>query len=105
MSKKTPNPNGKKGGEQHQEKVQEIVDDLLENDFTTQKEFYVKTPIGKKRGRFVDVAGFKLPTNESKLVQVGKTNKNGKPVKREQEAIQDIEQATGLKVDFEDYKK
>ncbi len=38
-----------------------------------------------------------------KIVQVGKTDKDGNPVKREQEAIEDIETHTGLKVKFVNY--
>jgi len=39
-----------------------------------------------------------------RIVQIGKTNKNGEPVKREKEAIKDIEKATGVKVEFYDYE-
>jgi hypothetical protein len=37
-------------------------------------------------------------------VQIGKADKNGKPVKREQEAIEDIEKHTNLKVKFVNYE-
>jgi hypothetical protein len=39
-----------------------------------------------------------------RIIQVGRTNSSGKPIKREQEAIKDIEKATGIKVEFYDYK-
>lgn len=34
-----------------------------------------------------------------------KTNAKNEPVRREKEAIEDIENATGLNVDFKDYEK
>jgi len=51
----------------------------------------VKTPDGKKSKRFVDVAGVDKKTGKPKVfVQVGKARKDGKPIKRERDAIDDI---------------
>ncbi len=54
----------------------------------------------------VDVGVYKKkrPFNFLKIIQVGKTNQDGTPVKREQEAIEDIEEHTDIKVTFIDYE-
>jgi len=70
-------------------------------------EVVVATPNGKKKFRVADLAVYRLLNNlleYLKIVQVGKSDKNGKPVKREQEAIDDIEAHTNLKVTFVDYQ-
>jgi len=105
MSKKTPNPNGKKGGEKHQNKIKELFESFSIKNLSPELEYYVPTPNGKKRGRFLDIIARNTEDDIVKAVQVGKTNKNGQPVKREREAIEDIEKQTNLKIDFEDYQK
>jgi hypothetical protein len=73
-------------------------------------EYLVITPKGKKQLRFLDIAGVTNPESEDeneelvRLIQVGKTDEKGRPVKREQEAIDDIEKATKKKVEFYDYE-
>ncbi len=102
--KKIPNPFGKKGKPAHQEKVKEAEKDLKKEGYTkTETEVMVPTPKGEKSKRFVDVKGTNPETGESKMVQVGKTNKDGTPVKRERTAKADIEEATGEKVEFKSY--
>ncbi len=105
MAKVVPNPFGKKGGLKHQAKVREVVEDMLDENLNPVEEFLVPTPEGSKSKRFVDVA--RLDDNQDliKLVQVGKTNAKGEPVKREREAIEDIEKATNKTVNFEDYEE
>lgn len=85
----------------------------MENEFKNNpdievgKEVPVFTPNSKThKQRIIDVAayGINLPTRYVKAVQVGKTNKDGTPVKREQEAIEDIETHTGIQVVFVDYE-
>lgn len=105
MAKKVPNPNGRKGGDKHQNKVKQVEESLKDEDLLPDLEHRIFTPNGKKTKRFVDVAGLDESRSVKKLIQVGKTNKNGQAVKRERDAIEDIENATGLKVDFEDYEK
>jgi uncharacterized protein YgfB (UPF0149 family) len=104
MAKKIPNPNGKKGSEGHQNKVKEVIARFDPTLYTTAREYLVRTPDGKKKKRFVDVAALK-GKKPAFLVQVGKTKSDGSPVKREQEAMDDIEQAIQVKVQFEDYEK
>ena len=105
------NPNGKKGSQKHQD-VQEAEKEKLKKEFKDLKnidietEIPVSTPNGKKKGRVADVAAYskKNEIKFHKIVQVGKTDKAGKPVKRELEAIEDIEKHTDLKVKFVDYE-
>lgn len=107
------NPNGKKGSQKHQD-VQKKEFEKAQQEFKTQsetvkvdKEVSVSTPNGKKKSRVADVAVFskKSPLKFLKIIQIGKTDKNGKPVVREQEAIEDIESHYDINVDFIDYKK
>ncbi len=116
---KINNPNGKKGGDKHQEYVEKlanevsnIVDDKY-GQLTSETEYPVTTPQGKKRLRFLDVAGYVNTTNEKgkkkqvllKAIQVGLSDENENPIKREQEAIDDIEEEIDIKVEFYDYLK
>jgi hypothetical protein len=103
--KKPPNPNGKKGGEKHQNKTSETAAKIEAKDLIAKKELEVDTPQGKKTKRYVDVAALDLDRKVVELYQVGKTNKNGTPVKREQEAIADIEAVLKMKVQFLDYNE
>jgi hypothetical protein len=80
--KKVPNPNGRKGGELHQKKTKEIKD-------------------GKSR--FADIVAINSDGDIEEIYQVGKQNKNGKPVKRERDAMDDIEKMSGMKVIFRPY--
>jgi len=106
------NPNGKKGSQQHQD-VQNAEKKKLSKEYSEQTdvvieiEIPVSTPNGKKKHRVADVAAFSNndPFKFFKIVQIGKVDKNGKPIKREQEAIEDIEKHTNLKVKFVNYEK
>ena len=89
------NSYGKKGGVAHQKKVAEMEDVLNKKYGTTkvEKEVYVRTPDGAKRGRFIDVAAV-----EGKDIvegyQIGRVSKvKRKIVSREQIALDDIEKA------------
>jgi len=105
------NPNGKKGSQKHQQvqekELQKAHDEYKEiADAEARKEVSISTPNGKKSSRVADVAVFsrKKPLRFFKIVQIGKS-KNGKPVAREQEAIEDIESHYDINVDFIDYEK
>jgi len=98
MDKKVPNPNGKKGNEDHQNLVKILIKKLSSNFIKVKTEYAIKLPNGKKR--FVDVAGLDEEGNPKELHQVGRKNKNGSAVIRERRAKKDIEKATGLKVIF-----
>ena len=63
------------------------------------------TPNGIKSRRHIDVEGKNSVTGEVKWVQVGKQNKNGTPVSREQKALNDIFDATGFNPTFVPYNK
>ncbi len=107
------NPNGKKGSEAHQEVQEDEFEKLLAKydgilNVDVGMEVTIATPKGFKKFRVADVAAYEVLTNwikYHKIIQVGVTDKDGNPVKREQEAIQDIEQHTGAKVTFVDYIK
>lgn len=111
---KINNPNGKKGGDEHQEMIKQIIeqidgsiDDQSGKKIEARKEYPISTPSGKKTLRIVDVAGL-IETEERKklvyLAQAGLTDKSGKPVLREQESIEDVEKETKIHVNFYDYK-
>ncbi|GEM_PF-1218875 len=108
------NKNGKKGSEKHQE-AQKAEFHKTEKEYEGNKEIIVKTevtvqtPNGVKDIRVADVGAFSWLKNTfrmkfHKIIQIGRTNKDGTPVKREQEAIEDIEQHTGIQVTFVDYE-
>ncbi len=104
--RKITNPYGKKGGPEHQATIDESEFQLQKEGFETQREFMVRTPEGEKGKRFVDVVGKDPATGEvTKMVQVGKQTKKGKPIAREQRAIDDIKKATGKEPSFRPYNK
>jgi hypothetical protein len=103
--KNVPNPDGKKGGAEHQQGVQEVEKDMQDRGLDTQREHRVDTPDGEKSKRFVDVVGKDSKGNVIEMHQVGKQNQNGQPVAREQRAINDIQKATGKTVQFDPYNK
>jgi RHS repeat-associated protein len=102
-SKNPPNPNGKNGGKLHQEVNKKEADRMKREGKEVEKEVMVKTPDGKKSKRFIDQTGTDPKTGEKEMVQVGKQNKNGTPVKRERDAMDDIEKATGQRPKFVPY--
>ncbi len=96
------NPFGKLGGPAHRATVNKLADMLQKDGFEVSKEVKVPTPNGSKGSRYVDVVGAKKSTGETKMYQVGASNKDGSPVAREVRAMDDIEQATGMRPQFED---
>lgn len=88
-----PNPNGKKGGKAHQDKIKQIIDDIESRGLVAKQEYYVKTLGGNKNTRFVDVVAQDPKTgNVIEYHQVGKQRiTDGKPISREQKAINDLE--------------
>ena len=99
--KKVPNPYGRKGGPAHQEKMKEVSDELRSKGFRVIWEFMVQLANGKRR--FIDVVAFDRRNNLVSTHQVGKQTKKGIPIKRERDAAEDIETATGIKVSFHPY--
>lgn len=102
--KKVTNPNGSKGGPEHQGKVNEVEKDMQSRGLETQREVKVETPNGEKSYRKVDVVGKDPATGAKEQVNVGRQNKNGTPVARERRAQADIQNATKDKVKFVPYK-
>ena len=88
------NPYGKKGGPAHQQKTQDIKNNIsakdksLNHSFDTEKMY--DTTGGHKNRRFADVVELDGDGQIVAIYQVGKVNKNGLPVSRESKAIEDI---------------
>jgi hypothetical protein len=61
----------------------------------------IPTPGGDKSGRRPDIL-YKTPEGEVRAVNVGRTNADGTPVKREVQAMKDLEGA-GVKTEFKAY--
>lgn len=104
--KSPPNPYGKLGGPQHQAEVAKVTDDVADRGLIAESEFRINTPIGEKTKRFADVVGKDPETGRVKEIhQIGKQTKSGQPVKREREAMRDIEQSKDIPVQFHPYNK
>ena len=88
MHNTCPNPNGKKGSQAHQNKIQEIGGDLENRGYSVTYEYKVDTSGGYKNTRYVDV----YATNgyDSIGVQVGRMTSGGQPVARERRALADL---------------
>ena len=99
--KKTPNPHGRLGGPAHRREVQKASEDMRTRQLNPITEFFIRLKTGKRR--FIDLVGLDQNDEVKELVQVGKTTQSGIPIKREREAISDIEEHTGLKVRFISY--
>ena len=94
------NPNGRKGCQAHQDKVNDMYKQLSNNTdgladgLEVVKEFGVDTVNGLKSRRYVDVAVHK----DGVLIkgyQIGVSTKKGLPVIRERRALKDIAEAIG----------
>lgn len=94
------NPNGKKGGPKHQEKIDDVTKNLENQGYTVTHEYSVDTTGGYKDTRYLDI--YATNGTESFGVQVGRVTQGGYPVARERRAIVDIIRA-GIKVWFESY--
>lgn len=103
MSRKIPNPYGRKGGPEHQQVVEEVVEDIENRGMSPIKEFFVKL-LGLGRKRFIDIVAVEGETVKE-FHQVGKVNKNGEPVKRERKVMEEIQDEYGIKVEFHSYNK
>lgn len=100
--KKIPNPYGRKGGLKHQEKVEEIALEIRDKKRNPVKEFFIRLFTNDK-AKFIDVAEFEEDGNLIDFYQVGKQNKNGEPVKRERDALDEIELGYGVRPKFYSY--
>jgi hypothetical protein len=94
-----PNPNGSKGGEAHQGKIKERVQELTDQGHThvaggDKPEETVDTSGGNKESRRRDITT-RDPNGKPYRENVGRQNKDGTPVSRERKAQEDIQNATG----------
>ncbi len=101
--KDVPNPFGKKGGLEHQAKVNEVANDVKSRGLEARKEGKIETPGGSKDTRYGDVVGKDAQGNVVEIHQVGRQTQGGLPVARERQAIQDIKNATGKTPEFHPY--
>lgn len=99
--KKVPNPYGRLGSPPHQDKVDEVAEDIESRGFAYVKELFLRLFNG--RGKFVDVAAFDNQQKLQELHQIGKQNKNRLPVKRERDTIEEIYENMGIKPEFHSY--
>lgn len=83
-----PNPNGRKGCQAHQDKIEEIKQDLIGRGYEVKTEKYVPTPGGYKNSRFIDIYAKK--GSDEIAIQVGRMTKSGLPVARERRALADL---------------
>ncbi|RZN46095.1 RHS repeat-associated core domain-containing protein, partial [Escherichia sp. E13S3] len=67
------------------------------------KEDYIPTPGGNKEARRPDITFTNSKTQEKYYENVGKNNAKNEPIKREREAIDDLENETGSTVNFTPY--
>ena len=105
---KPMNAYGKRGCPEHQQKIQEIGKNISKRGLIAVFEYAFNIVNGKKNRRFADVVGLTKTLEISEIHQVGKKNKDGRPVKRERTAIDDIEsspESNGLKVRFHTFAK
>ncbi|MCB1179423.1 MAG: hypothetical protein KDK36_17710 [Leptospiraceae bacterium] len=100
---KVPNPNGRKGGEKHQNKVKEVVVQVEKKGLLASLEHFLKLVTGKRK--FIDVAGLDSEGNEIEYHQVGKETKKGLPVKRERDTIEEISNSKDVEIYFHPYNK
>ncbi len=64
---KIPNPNGRKGGERHQKKVEEVAQNLKKRGFKTVYEYFIRTLFGRKN-RYADIVAIDKETGEIKEI-------------------------------------
>jgi RHS repeat-associated protein len=101
-----PNPHGRKGNPQTQQRVREIEKETKEKHPEweveaggTMPERNVPTPGGNRNSRGPDLI-FRKPNGERRFVQVGRTTKKGKPVAREKKALDDLRRVPGSRTKF-----
>jgi hypothetical protein len=105
VAKNPPNPNGKRGGALHQELIKKVREMIQNRGNKSRAEQRVDTPDGKKKSRYVDEAELDKDDNVVRYHQVGKQNKDGTPVKRERDAMDDINGSNdgSVPIDFHPY--
>lgn len=101
-----PKRPGTLGGQSHRDEVANQAEQLKKDGYTEiEFETQILTPNGSKGYRKMDIQGRNPSTHEIKWIQVGKQNKNGTPVWRENKVLDEIFEATGFRPDFKAYNK
>ena len=107
-----PRP-GSRGGEPHQNKIQDVIDSLKGQGYQhlfggksssgeNVPEEYIRTPNGVKTARRPD-ATFRTPAGDLYRINVGQATQAGFPIAREVDALEDISKETGEDIDFVPY--
>lgn len=99
--KKVPNPYGKLGSPKNREKVDEVVEEENLKGFKAIKEYLLNLFGGKKR--YMDVAVLDSNDDPISYHQIGKQTKNGLPVKRERDVIEEVYKDKGILPEFHPY--
>ncbi len=97
---------GRKGSPEHQQAVEHQAERLRQSGNYDQinKEYLINTPEGARRYRLVDLAGLNQGVLQL-IIEVGVGDGEGKPPKYTQEAMEDVEKATGIRALFIAYKR
>jgi hypothetical protein len=89
-----PNPNGRKGGPDHQavsNSIEQEVQQNYGNGYSVESEFQVRTPGGLAQNRYMDKAVIDKSTGDPvAFYQVGRVTQGGMPVPREVQAMNDV---------------
>jgi RHS repeat-associated protein len=95
-----PNPGGSRGGPEHRRRVGERVRELEEEGMEhvgggTRTEETVRTPGGNRESRRPDITMRDPSTGRPHRENIGRQTQSGRPIAREERALQDIRDATG----------
>ena len=91
------------GGKEHQQKVDEIFDGIDEKGLVAVKELVISLTNKPRKCRVVDVAAFDSNRRLVELHLVSRLNKTGMMLKHEVETMLDLEEETGIKVQFHSF--
>jgi hypothetical protein len=104
-----PNPNGRKGGPEHQGTIADVIAEGTANGLDhigggSKPEVKIETPGGNKGSRYPDVSFRNPDTGEETHVNVGRTIGSGEPVARERRALEDMRRQ-GIQIDYVPYDR
>lgn len=84
--------------------MDDVARDIEKRGLTAEREIRVNTPNGERGTRYIDIAGRDPRTGDLvETHQIGRANRDGSPVARERRAMNDIEEATGVRPSFRQY--
>jgi RHS repeat-associated protein len=109
--KQPPNPGGSRGGPAHRQKIDDRIDELLEQGYTDPE----GGTWGKERTIIIPEGGTKTmrrpditmvdPEGNLYFENVGRSKRDGSPIAREVKALDDIELATGIRPVYTPYDR